>query len=356
MPAQSFDDLFRALRKGEVPPVVYLHGAEDALKEDLLRELVDRVVEPGLRDFNYDVRSARTLDGDAVEALCTTLPMMAERRLVVIRDVEEWGKRARARSAVLAYLERPVPETVLVLVQGAPDPNRERETGPDPDIAKRAVTVEVERLPLGRAEKWLARAATERGVTLEPAALSHLIRAVDGDLAAARTELEKIAAAGDGTPVDVAGVARLLGVRHGETQYDWVRAVLEDDTGRAAKILPHVLDQPGVNAVGLVMLLGTELVGLGVARDRYDRGVRGSALSRDLFQALLRARPARIDYRTAAESWSRLVERWPLSRIRRAVRAALAADTRLKSTTLSDPGGILVDLVMQVSPRAREAA
>lgn len=353
---QSFDDVFRGIRKGEIPQVLYLFGPENALKEELLGELVDRVVEPGLRDFNYDIRSAKGLEPDAVEALCATLPMMADRRLVVIRDVEEWGKRARAKSAVLKYLERPVAETVLVLVQGAPDPGRERESGPDSDLTKLAVSVEVERLPLNRAEKWLARVAVERGVTLEPDAISHLIRAVDGDLSTARTELEKLASASEGGAVTVAQVAAMLGIRHGETQYDWVKAVLEGDTARAAAVLPHILDQPGVSGVGLVTLLGTELIGLGIARTRYDRGARGGTLSREVFQSLLRSRPPRLDYRAASDSWSRLAERWPRRRIRAAVQAALAADLRLKSTGLSDARGVLLDLVMQLKPRLKEAA
>jgi DNA polymerase-3 subunit delta len=353
---RSFDDVFRGIRKGEIPPVLYLFGPENALKEELLGELVERLVEPGLRDFNYDVRSARGLEPDAVEALCSTLPMMADRRLVVIRDVEEWGKRARAKSAVLRYLERPIAETVLVLVQGSPDPTRERESGPDADLTKLAVVVQAERLPLNRAEKWLARAAAERGVTLEPDALSHLIRAVDGDLSAARTELEKVASASEGGAVSVAQVAALLGIRHGETQHDWIRAVMEGDTARAATMLPHLLDQSGVSGVGLVTLLGTELIGLGIARHRYDRGARGVALSREVFQALLRSRPPRLDYRAASDSWSRLAERWPARRIRASVRAALAADLRLKSTGLSDARGVLLDLVMQLKPRLKEAA
>jgi len=353
---RSFDEVFRGIRKGEIPLVLYLFGAENALKEELLAELVSRVVEPSLRDFNYDVRSAKGLEPDAVEALCTTLPMMADRRLVVIRDVEEWGKRARAKSAVLRYLERPVPETVLVLVQSAPDPTRDRDAGSDADLAKLAVTVEAERLPLSRAEKWLVRAATERGITLEPEAVSHLIRAVEGDLSAARTELEKVASASQGGSVTVAQVADLLGVRHGETQYDWIRAVLNGDTARAATVLPHVLDQPGVSGVGLVSLLGTELIGLGIARDRYDRGTRAAALSKEIFQCLLRSRPSRLDYRASADSWSRLAERWPLPRVRAGIRAALAADLRLKSTGLSDARGVLLDLVMLLKPRLKEAA
>jgi len=117
MPTISFDAFFRALRKEEIPGAIYLYGPEDVLKEEVISELLDRVLDPALRDFNLDVRSAATLDPEQAETLCHTLPMMANRRVVIIRDVESWGQRARAKATVLRFLDRPAPETVLVLVQ-----------------------------------------------------------------------------------------------------------------------------------------------------------------------------------------------------------------------------------------------
>ena len=124
MPRLPFDAFSKQIKAGEIPPAIYLWGEEDVLKDEAVRAVLEHVVDPGLRDFNYDVRSAAQLDPDAVEALCTTLPMMADRRLVVIRDIEAWSKRARAKSAVVRYLEHPAPETVLILVQGAPPGRR----------------------------------------------------------------------------------------------------------------------------------------------------------------------------------------------------------------------------------------
>src|ERR1041385_2743555 len=135
MPKESFETFSRLVRSGEIPPAVYLYGEEDVLKDEAVRAIVDRVVDPGLRDFNYDQRSAGQLDPEAVETLCNTLPMMAERRLVVIREVEAWTRRAHGKAAMLRYLEKPAPKTVVVLVQGAARRGGDRdrdEPGPGP--------------------------------------------------------------------------------------------------------------------------------------------------------------------------------------------------------------------------------
>ena len=88
MPAQTYDALLRSLAKGELAPVYYLHGPEDILKDEAVDAILDRALEPGLRDFNLDQRSAGQLDPEAVFTLCTTLPMMAARRAVVLREIE----------------------------------------------------------------------------------------------------------------------------------------------------------------------------------------------------------------------------------------------------------------------------
>ena len=70
MPKLTFDAFFKALRKGEVPNALYLHGAEDVLKEEAVAEILSRTLEPSLKDFNFDQRSAADLDPEQAETLC----------------------------------------------------------------------------------------------------------------------------------------------------------------------------------------------------------------------------------------------------------------------------------------------
>ena len=350
MPRLPFDAFSRQLKAGEIPPALYLYGEEDLLKDEAVAAILARVVDPATRDFNYDQRAAAQLDPEAVETLCTTLPMMADRRLVVIREVEAWQKRARAKAAVLKYLEKPLPETVLVLVQGAARRDDDRAE-PDPDLLRLTAAVEVERLSPRLAEKWVHRRAEERGIRLAPETAAHLVKAVEGDLGAARSELDKLAGLSGAEPIALEVLSASLGVRHGETAADWCDAVLEGNSGAAALMLPHLLARPGVSGVSLLALLGTHLIGLGLARGQWEQGQRGAGLERAVRETLLRTRPpVRLDYRSAAERWGRLAEHWDAGRVRAAVHAARRADRRLKETSLSDEGGVLADLVFQLCP------
>src|SRR4029079_9381668 len=164
-----------------------LFGAEDVLKDEIARAVIERALDPSVRDFNLDQRSAASLDSEAIEALCNTLPMMADRRVVVIRDVEAWKRKAKARAALLRYLERPAAETVLLLIQGP------GEEDADKDLARRAVTVECDALPAAELMKWITTRAAERGVTFAPGAAEHLLKCLGPSPTMLRLELEKFA-------------------------------------------------------------------------------------------------------------------------------------------------------------------
>src|SRR2546426_10797726 len=103
MAALTFDALLRGLKRegGALQPVYYLHGEEDVLKEEAVRALLDRAVPPAMRDFNVDWRGAGELDAEGLYALVNTPPLLAERRAVVLRGVEQLRKKSPAREELL---------------------------------------------------------------------------------------------------------------------------------------------------------------------------------------------------------------------------------------------------------------
>lgn len=351
MPAHSLDVLLRALQKGQLETVYYLHGPEDILKEEAVRLILDRALDPSLRDFNFDQRSAGQLDPEAVGVLCTTLPMMADRRVVLLRDLEGWKRRPRTRAAFLEYLARPAIETVVILVQSS------AEDEVDQELVKGAYSVSCDPLPEERALRWLARRAGELGVRLEEEAARHLLQAVGSDLGAVAAELQKLAALPSEVPLTAVQVGALVGVRHGETIYDWRDAVLDGEGGKAVRLLTPLLDQPGVSGVKLLTLLGTTLVGVGIARSHYDRRTRGPALTDVMFKMLLRLRIWGLpEYRKESARWAGWAPSWSATRVRNALRLTRDADQALKSTTVTDERGILSGLVLELAVPKAEAA
>ncbi|MFZ5623984.1 MAG: DNA polymerase III subunit delta [Gemmatimonadota bacterium] len=349
--AEPLDALRRTLANGAPPAAFYLHGAEDILKDEAVRVITDVLLDPSLRDFNLDQRSAASLHPDDIASLCYALPMMADRRVVIIRDVEQWKRRTRARSAMMAYLARPSPETVVVLVQGSPEPEA------DGELARLCRSFEFEPVDADQAEAWVRERAARLQVSFAPGALEHLVRAAGPDLGRLTAELGKLEAWSGGDPVTVDRVGELIGVHHGETADDWRDAVMDDRTPLALSLTSRVLDQSGMSGVPLVALLGRSLVAVGRLRAAYDAGRRGRALESEAWEILRRARPAQIgpwkEFVTGLVRWT---PHWPAPRVTAALKAALETDRALKETRLTDEDGMLRQLVLRLAVEKREAA
>src|SRR3954452_11687247 len=352
MPSHTLDALLRSLKKGDLAPVYYFHGAEDVLKDEAVRTILDQALDPAMRDFIFDQRSAGQLDPEEVHSLCNTLPMLAERRVVVLRDVEAWKRKTKSKNEFLRYLERPNPTTIVILLQGGGEDTEDKE------LAGRSYSVHFETLSLGQATKWILRQAERQKVKLEPAAAEHLVNAVGPGLGALSSELGKLASLPADKPITPEQVGIFVGVRQGETLLDWRTAILEEQSGRAVSLLSSILAQPSMSGVKMVTALGTSLVGLALTRGFHDQGLRGRALDEAVFKALLRSRPnGLLGYREEIARWTRVLARWPQPRLRLALKAALDADQALKNTSVSDERGVLTDLILRLTtksgPRSR---
>src|SRR3989442_9395927 len=354
MAALTLDALLRSLKKGAPPPetVYVLYGDEDVLKDEAVRMLVDAAVGSS-RDFNLDVRYALDLSPESFHALVNTPPMLAERRAVVIRGVEQLGKRkTKLRDEVLRYLAAPNPTTLLVLVVAAGEEA-------DPDILRSSTAVELDALAGWRVPRWLQPRASTLGLTLAQDASDLLLEAVGNDLSTLSQELEKLASlsAGTGRPVTVEDVSSLVGVRRGETVFDLVDAALERRAARAAQLVEPVFEQAGMSGVKILSLLGTHLVGTALARSERDRGVHAARLPDTIYRQMQSVRPYGMrSYKEEAARWTAWSALWTARELGRAVRAALAADNALKTATVSDDRGIVTQVVLGFAATKREAA
>src|SRR5207249_9565292 len=103
MGALTFDALLRSLKQGAPDPVYYLQGEEDMLKDEAVRVLLERAVDPATRDVNLDQRTAADLDPEAFNALVNTPPILAATRAVVLRGMEQLRKTAKVRQELLHH-------------------------------------------------------------------------------------------------------------------------------------------------------------------------------------------------------------------------------------------------------------
>jgi DNA polymerase-3 subunit delta len=345
------DRLASELKKRPLPPVLYIHGSETILKDEAIRTVIDTVLDPSLRDFNLDLTSAQQVAPEQLPGICATLPMMAEHRVVILRDVEAWKRKSKAKQAAVDYVASPSPDTVLVMVQGNGD-------DPDADLSAKALKVDCGTLVGDALDGWLDNRLAAAGITLTDDAREHLLRATTGDLGLLAAEVAKLSGLGGDSAIDRDTVAALIGIRHGETIDDWRDAILRDDLRAATESLPRVLEQSGVSGVRLVFTLGASLLVVKWARATAEaQRIKGRPLADRVKTMIFSTRPPVGNYVSFANTAADVVGRWSLRRLNAAIEATLAADVALKNTTISDEEGILTDLVLTLgSSRKQKAA
>ena len=339
-----------AVTKKEFAPVYYLSGDDDYLKEDAIRQLVDAAVEPSLRDFNLEVRRGADLDGGALGSLLGTPPMMADRRVVVVRDVGALKKDAR--QALDRYLKSPAPDTVLLLTTPAGGKV-------DKALADSALSLVFDPLTGDRVPRWIAyHAETALGVTITPDAVDLLQSAIGSDLPMLALELDKCASYTGGKEIDEAAVSAVVGVRREETLGAFLDAVADRNANEALRLLPGILEQPKINAVTVVMALSVQTFGLGWAQALRARGANPGQITRDGFAFLKEAGGAFTGrpWGEAVQSWAKYVDRWSAADIDAALAALLAADHGLKESRLSSDEQMLSTLVLTLCGTAPRAA
>ncbi|MGH7717437.1 MAG: DNA polymerase III subunit delta, partial [Gemmatimonadaceae bacterium] len=236
MPTLAERAFWKSIQTHSFLGVYYLHGDDEFLKEQAVRQLIAAAVEPATRDFNLDVRGAAQLDAQALGTLVHTPPMMAERRAVVVRDVAALKSDVRAvLDEHLARESRRAESADVVLVLVAVGGERAK-----PDKALQGLKGAVEFPPLSgdRVPRWITHhVATELGASIAPDAASLLQSAVGTDLPTLAAELDKLASYTAGAEIDEAAVAAVVGVRRGETLGDFLDRVAVRDAPGALEIL-----------------------------------------------------------------------------------------------------------------------
>ena len=87
--APTPEGTLRAIRKGELSPMYWLYGAEPYWIEKMLEALRAVVLKGSPRGFNFDLFIGKETSASVISQAARTLPMMAPRRLVLVKDAHE---------------------------------------------------------------------------------------------------------------------------------------------------------------------------------------------------------------------------------------------------------------------------
>lgn len=317
MPQISYEQLNRTLRDRVPGGVFFFHGDEDHFREQAVAKVVAAYLDESTRDFNFDQLRGADVEAEWLASVVATPPMMAEWRVVVIRDAQ--GLSPKAREVVERIAKKPEAGSILVLSAVIPSASKAKFYD---DLKKAAVSVEFAPLDVNDAPGWLMDAAkSEHGVEMDSDAARALVAAMGTDLGMLLSELAKLVAyAGERKRVTVDDVRAVGGSIPRQDRWAWFDLIADRKMAEALAALPVMLEQ-GESGVGLVIGMGGVMLKLGIVCAGGQQ-----ALERELkpFQ------------RWMARRIVPQARRWTLPEVDQALAELLRTDRLLKSASLND--------------------
>ena len=230
-------DFEKALAQKSLPSVLLFEGEEEQLKQDALTALRREILPEGMESLNETVLEDPPADRLIADA--ETQPFMADRRLVVVRDLPALMGRAEADERLLAWLPS-VPDTTILLFYctGKPDGRKKLYTA----VKKMGGVVTFSPLRGAELTHFVTDAFRKAGKECDARTADHLIFTVGDDAGLLQNEVQKLAAcAGDNPSISSADVTALATPSTECTVYQMVDAVVAGQKGRALTLLRNQL-------------------------------------------------------------------------------------------------------------------
>lgn len=244
----TYEQLVTAFRHKNFRPLYFLYGEERFLADELQELLRANALAPHERDFNLDIVYGHESNAKNVLSLCSAYPVMAERRVVIVRDFENLEDNQLFKT----YAENPNPTAVVLLACGS-RPNL--ATNPYRALKQQAAAFECKPLYPKQMHGWLKNRAEMNGYRMDPEALRMLADYVGTNLRVAAGELEKLAtfAAGRQT-ITADDVVHASGQTREFNVFELQRAIGSGRDGDAYRIAERMLQQAS-NARGEALMI-----------------------------------------------------------------------------------------------------
>ena len=173
----KYQDFLSSLKQRKISPLYLFYGEEEFLIQEALDLIIDTIVEPGARDFNFNVLYCRDTSASDIVNLAQTLPFMSEKRLVIVKEIDAF--KAADLEELVPYLNDPSPSTCLVLVSNL---GRYEKKSVISAVESHGGAIRFYPLLDREVTGWIESRAKSLGVTIQHDAAQYLWQTIGNDL------------------------------------------------------------------------------------------------------------------------------------------------------------------------------
>ncbi len=319
-------ELKKQLKEGRFARVYFLYGEESYLTAHYAAQIAAKAVgDSALAEFNLQKFDGQSCTADEIEDAAEALPVMADRKCVVVRDFDVASGGAAAQEKVLTLVKDPPEGCVLVFWLDALEADVKKNAKWKAflnAVDKAGAAVHFPRKTAGDITKLLCSGASRRGSALSPDNARRMQERCGSDLNLLLGELDKLSAYAEGREITREDI-ETLGVQNLEASvFDLSKALLQGSYAKAYSII-HRLFTMREEPVAILAVLSNAYADLYRAKVARAAGEQAESLA-----GAFAYRGKEFRLRNAARDSASI----PLPVLRKSLETLAEADRMLKSS------------------------
>lgn len=328
------------LRAKEPQRLYFFYGEEQFLLRHYLQQLRNTILDELTEAFNAHRFTAENFDLQSFADAVDNLPMMAERTLVQLEDVDIFKLNEDGRSKMAELLGDIPPFCTVVFVYDTVDFKPDKRQKKLWEAISAGQIVEFGKQDQRSLISWVGRHFAARGKRIDPQLCAYLIEITDGTMTSLSAEIQKICAYSEADTVCKADVDAVTEPALDAVVFQMTDMLAAGDYAAALVTLDKLLKMHN-EPIAILGAVGSNLRRLGAARTLLDHGAGRAELAKLCGLSDFAARKTMDGARRFSPDF-----------FRQATELVLETDYKMK-TSFDDSERLLEMLIVRLAQEAR---
>lgn len=277
MPVIESKHLFQMVEKSTesqvFSPLYFFFGDEPYLIHQAYNYLKVCSLHGGAADFNFTQFFAADVEISRVRDEVETLPMMAPRRVVVLREVQALSDKEWDQLAPL--FQEPVVSTVFILMGDKIDKRKKVVK----NLLDQALSVEFKKPFENQVPGWIRHIARAHQLEISDDAIQLMHKLVGNQLSEVEREIRKLQDfVGERNLIQLEDVAQVVSRTREENVFELTESLANGDRVKSLEQLVYLLDQ-GQSELGIVSLVARHMRILLLVKQGTEQNMAGQKLA-----------------------------------------------------------------------------
>ncbi len=274
-------ELDKQISSGKIKGAYFFYGDEDFLLENKVQSIKKKLIDPDTEDFNYEKIDGKKITADEIISAMQTFPVMAERRLILVRNCGIFGNSKLGDFARLVEELSTVPEYLcIIFTEKNFDPKKEKNLEV---FQKTGGTVRFDTLTANQLELWLEKLFEAQGKQLIMRDISYMIKRCGQSMGNLYSEYSKlIGYVGERTKITKEDIDAATSKSVDARVFDMLDNIAENRGTRVMEELKALISG-GENPSGVLTMLTTRFSELLMVKQLSSEGTDRNTIA-DYFE------------------------------------------------------------------------